>query len=422
MSENFKGSIINVNEQGIITSASENFFLLTGQSESAVLGKNIAEFIVKKLDEEQNPFPAQVYLEQIIENIGAVIWLCSLDVKEIYYASPSFEKCYEITVEDYVKGLSVFLNRVHPDDLESFMRIYDISQGFLIREFDFRYLLNDGSWRYLSVYRFPVYDENGNFSKIAGVSIDNTNLYKAQEEMQRQQQKLAKTNEELNRMNELLEDFTAFACHDLSQPLRTVNAYTQILEAHYLQNIDDEGKLMLSSIYTAIHRMRTLIEGIRSLSLIREEPVKTSSVNIKDLIKKAIEPIYVAPPNSLCQIEMGELHPLHVKEEHVLSLLENLIENSVKYNNRLPRIKIRSKKFASFLVYTITDNGIGIPREAYEQIFKLGKRLNTKPEQLGTGIGLSACKKIMSLYGGKIWVHSKLDEGSTFYLLFPQSK
>ena len=479
LSKKLNGGVISINKQGLITAVSKEFLELVDQPGDQILGKSLANFIghtkledyflnqvnsilegkvptlnftcfwetdtkklnlffefyppeegdiniggfIQKLTEAHLSALSQADIEQIMQHLGAVIWASGADPRDVYYVSPGFRSFYEMNLDDHIKDPSIFLSRIHPDDLDIVMKLFTpSSDGDLVRQGDFRYRLNDGSWRHVTFYRAPFYDGNARLLKFFSIAMDSTSLYKAKEKMQIQQLELSRINGQLEKTNQMLEEFTTFACHDMSPPLRAFKIYTEFLENAYLKDIDEEGSFMLLSIKTAIDRMQALIKGIGRLSIIGIEglPLPSAKLNITRLIEKNILPLYAPPFNPLCKIELGPLHPLRVKEEHIIAILENLITNSIKYTSNFPHIKIRSKEFRSAIVYVLSDNGIGIPQEADEFIFKFGKRLQAKPEQAGSGIGLFACKKIMSLYGGKIWVHSRMGKGSTFYLLFPK--
>jgi signal transduction histidine kinase len=479
LSKKLNGGIISLDKQGIITAVSKEFLELVDQPASLILNKSLANFIgqtkledyflnhvnfmlegkvpnlsfscfwetnnkklnlffefyppekndshiggfIQNLTKAHLSVLSQDNIEQIMQHLGAVIWTSGLDPRDVYYVSPGFKSLYEMNLDDHIKDPSIFLSRIHPEDLETVIKIFTPSpEEESIKQGDFRYRLNNGSWRHITFYRYPFYDEKAKILKFVAVAIDSTPLYKVQEQMQLQQLELSRINEQLEKTNQMLEEFTTFACHDLSPPLRAFKIYTELLENAYLKDIDEDGRIMLLSIKTAIDRMQDLIKGIGGLSIIGVEgsPSLSTSINIAELIEKTIIPLYAPPFNPLCKIELNRLHPLKIKEEHMVAILENLITNSIKYTNNFPHIKIRSKEFKSAIIYTLSDNGIGIPKEADDFIFKFGKRLQTKPEQAGSGIGLFACKKIMSLYDGKIWVHSTVGKGSTFYLLFPK--
>lgn len=365
----------------------------------------------------------QISYEKAIEQLGALVWLSSDDPRNLYYVSPHFEQYYQMPLGEYLSDPSRFLARIHPDDRDKILKVYDPQTGARITHSDFRYLLNDNSWRHVVFYRFPVLDSNHKVEKFIGIAMDTTQLHNAEQKIVSQQHHFAKMITELKKSNQLLEEVTSFACHDLVQPLRAFKMYTEILESTYLQDTTQEGKCIMQSIKAAVERMHDLVKGIGNLSLMGLNRAGTAEeyTNVAELLEKTLIPIYASTIKPSCRIHMLHAHPLKVKQEHIAAILENLITNSIKYNQNFPHIQIRSKKFASAVVYAISDNGIGIPREAKDYIFELGKRLHTKPDALGSGIGLAACRKIMDLYKGNIWCHSQVGQGSTFYLLFPES-
>ena len=104
-----------------------------------------------------------------------------------------------------------------------------------------------------------------------------------------------------------------------------------------------------------------------------------------------------------------------------MHLFQNLVSNSLKYRGKeTPRVKIDADPDGAMWRFSVTDNGIGIPKEFQAQIFGIFKRLHDRAEYPGTGIGLAICQKIVERYGGRIWVQSEPGAGSTFYFTLPQ--
>ena len=362
------------------------------------------------------------YLEKILGTINAIIWLRSADAKESYYMSPNFERIFGFSTEKFNKDPNILFERMHPEDRDHVRQVFRNS----VEDIGYRYLRADGQWRHFTAYRFFIYDQDNNPSTVAGVAIDDTKLYTAQQRLEHKKNELKKQNEELAKTNHFIENFTAFLCHDLARPLRVFSTYTQILEDKYHQNSDnrvsdDQVAPLFLGIHKNIKRMKDLLQGVAELSLIQTSWCKHHEIcDVKSTLEDEIEPLFNNLMDSCVTIEKGKLCPLHVNKVHLTVLLKNLIENGIKYNTNIPHIKITSKKFKTGTVYTIKDNGIGIPKDDQESIFLFGNRLQTTSATYeGTGIGLAACEKIMSLYQGKIWVHSLPEKGSTFYLFFP---
>lgn len=355
------------------------------------------------------------YLETIVSNINAVVWIRTPDAQKYLYMSPNYKKFFGMTLEEYYQNPNGFFDRVHPEDHERFLQEY-----FTITpESYYRYKMPDGAWKYFSVYRFTLNDCEDIPQLIGGITVDNTNLYKAQVSLAEKKKELKQQNQHLVKLNEMLENFTMLACHDMTQPLRIFSAYTKMLENKYLQTRDENGTHLFSGIKAAIHRMKDLIQGMADLSLIQNGVATKKPCNVSRMLATVIEPMFINDVNPGFILEYGKLTEVEANEDHITSLFKNLIENSIKYNENIPYIKIWSKRFSKGTVYAIQDNGIGIPEHSHRQIFSLGYRLPEATQREGTGIGLSACEKLMAIYKGKIWVHSRPGGGSTFYLLFP---
>jgi light-regulated signal transduction histidine kinase (bacteriophytochrome) len=116
--------------------------------------------------------------------------------------------------------------------------------------------------------------------------------------------------------------------------------------------------------------------------------------------------------------------PVVVGHQSLKSLFQNLITNSIKFTLKgtRPEIKISSTQNQTEFVFSISDNGIGIDPQYFERIFSIFQRLHTREDYPGTGIGLAQCKKIVELHGGRIWVTSKPDNGSTFYFTISKNQ
>ena len=389
-----------------------------------------AEFdcFIRTIDNYAKDFFDKHCIEQIADNIEAVLWIASPN-REVLYISPFFEQFYELTLDDFLKNPSTFLSRIHPKDRQLVIQRLSIPDKNTVhkigdddsKKIHFRYLLHNGKWRYIDSFRFPIYDQNGTMIRMVGLAIDNSNFYKAQESIIKKQAELQQVNIKLKKAQVILEEFIAFTCHDLSQPLRAINGYITILENNYAQTFDENGRKLIDAIRQILTNMNVLVENIGKASLLERRPETKSFLNMNNILVRDIEPLFNSATKSTCRIDKTHLSSLYANKEHIISLFQNLIDNSIKYTKEFPHIRIRSKVFKGSIVFSIQDNGIGIPKEKQQDVFKFGLRLHNILDQSGTGLGLSECKKIMEGYGGKIWVHSEGNQGSTFYLLFPKN-
>ena len=166
--------------------------------------------------------------------------------------------------------------------------------------------------------------------------------------------------------------------------------------------------------------MSTLIKGLLDYSRIGQDKEPTT-VDCNSIIKEIQADFGTIINESQATLDIDELPKLKGYETELRLLFQNLISNAIKFQKKgtVPQIKISAQKENKRWKFSFADNGIGIATEHKQRIFSIFQRLHTKSEYDGTGIGLAHCQKIVDLHGGKIWVESKPNEGSTFYLTIP---
>jgi len=255
----------------------------------------------------------------------------------------------------------------------------------------------------------------------AAIGLDNARLF---QESQGAREALAESNEELRRANSDLEQFAFSASHDLKEPLRMIAIYSQILQRKHGQSLDDSARDYLEKVLTGAKRMDKLVQDLlaytrSSAPVDHSEPVST--VDAEAVFEQAVTNLSQSIQESGATIEKGTLPTLHVLEVHLLQLFQNLIENAIKYRgDEPPRIRIEAAREHNQWRLCIHDNGIGIAPEYREQVFGVFKRLHPSDRYSGTGIGLAICQRLVSRYGGRIWVESQGEgKGSTFSFTLP---
>jgi len=241
--------------------------------------------------------------------------------------------------------------------------------------------------------------------------------------------------------NEALERFAYVASHDLQEPLRKINLFSDQLIRKYEEILNDDGKQLLGKIIKASDRMRVLIKDILSFSRSASNSEAFEITNLNELIAGIISDLEVSIQQKKAIIKIEGLKPLKIIPGQFRQLFQNLLINSLKFSkeNQPPEIhiyaeesKIRQAKEAKgtltdnindhyYCIY-IKDNGIGFEQKYADQIFTLFKRLNSSDKFEGTGIGLSICKKVMDQHNGHISVESKPGEGTTFMVSLPMNR
>jgi len=247
-------------------------------------------------------------------------------------------------------------------------------------------------------------------------------------------EQLIANNESLKQMNEELDQFAYMASHDLQEPLRKIQVFSdKILRKN---NFDSDSEKYFGKIINSSKRMQHLINNLLDFSrhTVSSNDFKKTSLN--ELVKNALTELEVEIEKSNAKINYGELPVVSAVPGLMQQLFYNLFSNAIKF--RKPSedlvIDVRAEKMnpndpSNFIKYnsnknfykiTVQDNGIGFDEKYAEDIFRVFKRLHSYQEFEGTGVGLSICKKIVEKHNGFIKAESEIDKGSTFIIGLPE--
>jgi PAS domain S-box-containing protein len=260
--------------------------------------------------------------------------------------------------------------------------------------------------------RWKINPWKGDRGEISGIIMDTnviTERKQAKEELQR-------LNEELSRSNRDLEMFAYVASHDLQEPLRAVNSYTQLLARKYQSHLDAKADKYIGYIVEGATRMQQLINDLLEFSRVGTRGKELVPTNCEVILKQVLANLRVAIAESHATITHTPLPTVLGDEIQLIQLLQNLIGNAIKFRREEPpHIHISAARQEKEWLFSVRDNGIGLEPEYFDRIFTIFQRLHSRSEYSGTGIGLAVCKKIVERHGGRIWVESELGVGTTFY-------
>lgn len=232
-----------------------------------------------------------------------------------------------------------------------------------------------------------------------------------------------RAEEQLRRANQDLEQFAYSASHDLQEPLRNVAVYSQLLERKYRNTLDAQGEEFLGTIVSGAKRMSYLISDLLAYCRVgASESEAIPPTNSAEVFNQVIDALAAQITEADAKVSRGRLPVVLVRPGHLQQLLQNLIGNAIKYRTegRDVRVHVSAERDGTMWRFACADNGIGIAPEYRERIFGLFKRLHESGgKYTGTGIGLALCQRIVSQYGGRIWVESEEGGGSTFYFTVP---
>jgi signal transduction histidine kinase len=238
------------------------------------------------------------------------------------------------------------------------------------------------------------------------------------------QEELRSQGAELARSNDDLQQFAYVASHDLSEPLRKVANFCQLLERQYGPQLDDRARQYIDFAVDGAKRMQRLITDLLALSRVGRTTEEFVAVDLDDALDEALANLATRIHDSDAKIERQTKLPVVQGDLSLLtSLFENLVGNAIKYRQEdvQPLVRIRAEEEGRFWTVTVHDNGIGIDPEYSERIFVVFQRLHLRDKYGGTGIGLALCRKIVEFHGGRIWLGDvESDHGATFRFTLPK--
>lgn len=359
-------------------------------------------------DKKRRHEESEAYFRTLVDNSPAIMWLTDPSGKATYVSRQWFERTGTTAGQETGFG---WLDTLHPEDrgraVDVFMAANAARKPFTS---DYRLRHWDGSYRWVSDAGHPRFDSENHFLGFVGTVIDVHERRHFEDALKQHADELLRSNAELSR-------FAFVASHDLKEPLRVVTNYVQLLER------DNEGRLHPRSttymrfVTDATARMAALINDLLSYSRISANPIELTSVDLNETVERVTIDLQAAIGESKARILYPRLPTITADRTQMAQLFQNLIGNAIKYraSDVSPTIRIEAFPQGGKQLVSVSDNGIGIPKEYHQKIFGLFQRLHSRDKYAGTGIGLAVCKKIVEAHQGKIWVESQPGAGSTFY-------
>ncbi|HEY9698312.1 MAG TPA: PAS domain S-box protein [Trichocoleus sp.] len=371
---------------------------------------------------------SQEQLQAILDNAPAVVYLKDLEGR-LLLVNRSYEQLTEL---DRAQVLGKTDAELFPPDLAAVYRANDravLEQKMAIQSEETA-PSSKGIFTYLSL-KFPLLDADGVPYALCGISTDITDRKQAEAALQQAKAdldikvqertvELQKLNVELQRSNQELEQFAYVASHDLQEPLRAITGYTQLLMQDYHDRLDETAQEYAGYVIDGAKRMQQLIEDLLTYSRVGTKDLVPTMVDCNTLIEQVLRNLQISIAESHATVAYKDLPSLVADKSQLVQLFQNLISNAIKFQRHSsPHVEITAELKETEWQFRVQDNGIGIQPRFLDRIFEIFKRLHTRREFPGTGIGLAICKRIVDRHGGRIWAESEPGTGTTFYFTLP---
>ena len=373
----------------------------------------IARDVTERIKLEEEVVEAKEFLHSILESSADAIIATDTD-QRITYFSRGAEEMLGYKPEQVV-GKPVFI--LYPPPLrEESKKLYRLLlDKEVLKNIRTKLQCIEGKTIEVSLSLALLRDKDGKPIGSVGVAKDITREVRAEEAMRR-------AYEELKRLDQLKSDIIANVSHEIRTPITIAKGYIELAKDETDEN---ERKAELDAAIKALMRLNDIVEDLISIADIErgDFSLKLRKANVEDVISRALEAKeeFAQSKNISIDVEINYHGEAIIDSPKLQRVLMNLIDNAIKFNRKGGKIKIRVEKKGGELLFSVSDTGIGIPEDKLDEIFKPLTQLDPSSTRYygGTGTGLAVAKKIIEAHGGRIWVESRLGEGSTFYFTIP---
>lgn len=339
----------------------------------------------------------------------------------ITYVNEKFCAISQYAAEELVGNTHKIINsHFHPKEFFTEMW-HTISQG-RVWEGEIRNRAKDGTHYWVHTTIVPFMDADGKPDQYVAVRYEITEQKLAEEKLRVYSKKLELSNQELS-------DFASIAAHDLQEPLRKIQSFSDRLKVKAKDTLAPEAVDYLDRIQSSAQRMQILINDLLTYSRVTTKAQPFLILDLNQIVANVVSDLEVRLEESQGSIQVDPLPSIEADATQIYQLFQNLINNALKFRKpgTTPLVKVACKIFEESPLgragpacqISITDNGIGFDEKYLDRIFTIFQRLHGRHEYEGTGIGLAVCRKIIDRHGGFITAISSPGSGATFLFTLP---
>lgn len=292
--------------------------------------------------------------------------------------------------------------------------------GARVDRFDSWHLRPDGRHIAVSVTVSPLTSGGEVVGLVTSVE-DVTERVRLQAELEDAHRALADQNAALVRSNRDLQQFAYIASHDLSEPLRVMTGYVQLLESRYGSELDEKARRWIGHVVDGSGRMRQLIDDLLEYSRFLRTDRVLEDVDLSAVAARAAR---TALSGGEGTIDVDDLPAVHADPSAVSSVVANLFGNAVKFARpgTAPRVHVHAEPEGPMVRLVVDDDGIGIEPPYRERVFRMFQRLHAREDYSGTGIGLAIVQQVAESYGGRAWAQESPLGGTRMCVTLPAAR
>ncbi len=354
----------------------------------------------------------------LADNMSQLAWTCDLLGNVTWYNKRWLEYT-GLTFED-MKGWD-WTKVQHPDHVDRVVaRLRRSGDDGEIWEDTFPLRGRDGTYRWFLSRALPIRDAEGRIVRWFGTNTDITELREIQAALRVNEEQLRKQAQALADANKELEKFSYSVSHDLRAPLRTIDAFSRILEEDHAEPMDDKARRCISIVRKAVGQAGELIDDLLELSKLGRQGMTINPVAMGELAREAADDLKIMQEGRTIDLSIGNLPPCQGDRRFLKLVWTNLLTNAFKYSKNRSQSRIEIGWMPDdtndrMVIYYVKDNGVGFNMKYAHKLFGVFQRLHRQEDFDGTGVGLAVVQRIVQRHEGRVWAEGKVDEGATFF-------
>ncbi|MDO9119273.1 MAG: PAS domain S-box protein [Nitrospira sp.] len=370
--------------------------------------------------------------EQAVANLASIVTssddsIIGIDLRGIVTSwNHAAERLFGHTAKEMIGHPVLRLISPERQDEESHI-LERIVRGEVIERYETARRRKDGTELIVSLTVSPVVNSQGKIIGASKIARDITDQKRVEESLLQRDAALTTANDALKRQsaalaesNKDLESFSYSVSHDLRAPLRTIDAFSRIVEEDHGLLLNAEARRCLTIIRKASAQAGELIDDLLELSRLGRQGLEIRLVTMTELAREAADELRIVQENRTIELTLQDLPCCHGDRRLLKLVWSNLVTNAFKYTRYRDEARIEvgwlpDEMNADAVTYYIKDNGVGFDMKYAHKLFGVFQRLHRKEDFEGTGVGLAIVQRIVHRHGGRVWAEGKIDCGATFF-------